>query len=307
MQESVKLTSNLIQTRYAQKQIKLVITDVDGTLASFWDYFVPAIREFLREISIKTEIPVHQLAEDIGRVIARRGTHEYPWMLEETSFAWKYFQDEPARFTELFVMPFWHTLERNRNKYLRPYPEVINTLVELKRRGLTIVALTDAPDYIARKKHQQIFDGLIDALYAPELVEPQTTDIWKPISVEYGLARVQEMRESTKNLKTQFNTLPAGFAKPNPAGIDKILSDFNLYPQEAILIGNNLAKDGAAAARRGVKFVWAQYGNNLPAEYEELVHHALKPEGNAPVEFPLPMSLVAATAARYDEILKHIQ
>lgn len=32
---------------------KLVITDVDGTLSSFWDYFVPAIRDFVREMRSK--------------------------------------------------------------------------------------------------------------------------------------------------------------------------------------------------------------------------------------------------------------
>ncbi len=32
----------------AKSKTKLVITDVDGTLASFWDYFVPAIRDFFK-------------------------------------------------------------------------------------------------------------------------------------------------------------------------------------------------------------------------------------------------------------------
>lgn len=292
--------------KYAKQQIRLVITDVDGTLASFWDYFVPAIREFLRDISIKTDIPASQLAEDIGRVIDRRGTHEYPWMLEETSFAWKHFANDPEKFTELFVMPFWQTIDQNRKKYLRPYPEVLSTLIELKKRGLKVVALTDAPDYFTRKNHLQTFDGLLDAVYAPELAEPQPSDIWQPISLEYGRTRVRELRQFTKDLHTELRTLPTNYAKPDPSGIDKILDDFDIYPQEAILIGNNLAKDGSAAASRGVKFIWAQYGNNLPAEYEEIVHHSLKPEGIVPAEFPLPMSLVAATAARYDEVLKHI-
>src|ERR1043166_4304452 len=60
------------------QRTKLVITDVDGTLTSFWDYFVPAVRDFLKEISVRLDLPVTELAEDIGRIIQRRGTHEYP-------------------------------------------------------------------------------------------------------------------------------------------------------------------------------------------------------------------------------------
>jgi FMN phosphatase YigB (HAD superfamily) len=180
--------------RNPSQRAKLVITDVDGTLASFWDYFVPAIREFLREISVKLDTPVSELAEDIGRVIDRRGTHEYPWLLEETSFAWKHFSKNPDKFREIFVRPFWHALDVNRTKYLRPFPQVLHTLAELKKEGIKVVALSDAPDYMARIRNQQIFDGLLDAVYALETVEPTSDDIWQPISLEHGRARVQEMR-----------------------------------------------------------------------------------------------------------------
>src|SRR5688572_28895245 len=86
---------------------KLVITDVDGTLASFWDYFVPAMRDFLKDISLRLDRPISQLAEDIGRVVDRRGTHEYPWLLEETGFAWSHFADRPDEFVRDYVVPFW--------------------------------------------------------------------------------------------------------------------------------------------------------------------------------------------------------
>ncbi|MBS2001795.1 MAG: HAD family hydrolase [Cyanobacteria bacterium SZAS LIN-5] len=292
--------------RNPSQRAKLVITDVDGTLASFWDYFVPAIREFLREISVKLDTPVSELAEDIGRVIDRRGTHEYPWLLEETSFAWKHFSKNPDKFREIFVRPFWHALDVNRTKYLRPFPEVLQTLAALKKEGIKVVALSDAPDYMARIRNQQIFDGLLDAVYALETVEPGVDEIWQPISLEHGRARVKEMRAATSNLQTKFHVLPVSYEKPNPAGVDRVLADFDVYPQEAIFVGDSLTKDGLAAARRGIKFVWAHYGNHLPAEYEELVNYSLKPEGEDSIKRPVPMSLVTAVAARYDELLNHI-
>ena len=78
--KSATLSGN---NRYNSVKTKLVITDVDGTLASFWDYFVPAMRDFLRDLSSRSNKPSHELAQDIGHIIERRGSHEYPWLLEE--------------------------------------------------------------------------------------------------------------------------------------------------------------------------------------------------------------------------------
>lgn len=302
----LKEEQHLSLLRNSGVRTKLIITDVDGTLASFWDYFVPAIRDFLREISVKLNTPVSELAEDIGRIIDRRGTHEYPWLLEETSFAWKHFARRPEQFRDDFVKPFWAALDSNRSKYLRPFPQVLHTLASLKAQGVKIVALSDAPEYMARVRNQQIFDGLLDAVYALETVEPTSGDIWQPISLEHGRERVKELRASTEKLKSKFEILPFSYEKPNPAGVDRVLADFDVYPQETVFVGDSLSKDGLVAARRGIRFVWAHYGNHLPAEYEELVNYSLKPEGEEIVKRPVPMSLVTAVAARYDELLHHV-
>jgi FMN phosphatase YigB (HAD superfamily) len=284
---------------------KLVITDVDGTLASFWDYFVPAIRDFLREISVKLDTPVISLAEDIGRIVDRRGTHEYPWLLEETSFAWEYFADCPQDFIKDFVRPFWGALDSNRAKYLRPYPQVLETLTELKRKGIAVVALSDAPEYMARARNKQMFDGLLDAVYALETQEPDTKDIFQPITLAHGRRRVNAIRKATTDIKSKVVVLPKHYEKPSPHGLDQVLKDFGVLPHEAIFVGDSLTKDGLVAASRGIRFVWAHYGHHLPAEYEEIIHYSLKPEG-AESTPPSAVPLVLAIAARYDELLNHV-
>lgn len=289
---------------------KLVITDVDGTLSSFWDYFVPAMRDFLRDLSARLNMPISQLAEDIGRVIDRRGTHEYPWLLEETGFAWSNFAKRPEDFIRDFVKPFWEALDANRSKYLRPYPQVLETLEELKRRGIKIVALSDAPDYMARIRNKQIFDGLLDAVYALETVEPGETEVWQPITLEHGRSRLAALTNSTKNLKTKLNVLPQSYEKPCPNGLDMVLKDFGVFPYETIFIGDSLAKDGMVAASRGIRYIWAHYGHQLPAEYDEMVNHSLRPETVEPKLSVQPglesTPIVEAIAARYDELLNHL-
>lgn len=285
---------------------RLVITDVDGTLSSFIDYFVPAIRDYLRDLSKRVNQSVEELAADIGHVIERRGTHEYPWLLEETSFAWKHYADDPDTFVAEFVEPFWEALDRNRARYLRPFPNVLETLSELKERGVRIIALSDAPEYMARTRNKQIFDGLLDAVYALETVEPLKDDVYRPITLDYGRRRVKQMRESARTA-TAFHILPQSYEKPCPSGLDRVLADQGVFPQEALFIGDSLSKDGMVAASRGIRFLWAHYGHQVPAEYEEMVNYSLKPRRDDDrVKPQLPAHLITSVAARYDEVLNYI-
>jgi FMN phosphatase YigB (HAD superfamily) len=296
----------------ARPQTRLVITDVDGTMASFWDYFVPAIRDFVRDISPRLNKSALELSRDIGHVIERRGTHEYPWLLEETEFAWTHFKDDPDTFIEEFVKPFWQAVDANRAKYLRPFPNVLSTLQELKAQGVKVVALSDAPEYMARVRNKQIFDGLLDAVYSLATIEPDVDDPYRPITLQHGRERVASLRESTRDLQTRLHILPFSYEKPCPHGLDQVLKDFDVYPQECLFIGDSLAKDGIVAASRGIKFVWAHYGSSLSAEYEEIVDHYLKPEITQPKvstlgnKKSLPPELITAVAARYDELLNLI-
>lgn len=285
---------------------KLVITDVDGTLSSFWDYFVPAIRDFLREVSKEVNVPIDDLAQDIGHVIERRGTHEYPWLLEETSFAWKHFENRPEEFVNCFVKPFWDSLDSNRAKYLRPFPGVAETITQLKSQGICVVALSDAPDYMARTRNKQLFDGLLDAVYALNTCEPEKDDIYQPITLDFGRQRLAALLEESNDVRSRFQILPQKCEKPCPDGLDAILAHFDVYPQECLFIGDSLSKDGIVAASRGIRFIWAHYGHHVPAEYEEIVRYSLKPRREDTVSKQLPDHLITAVAARYEEVLNHI-
>jgi FMN phosphatase YigB (HAD superfamily) len=88
--------------------------------------------------------------------------------------------------------------------------------------------------------------------------------------------------------------------------LDRILEDFQVFPQECIYIGDSLAKDGMVAASRGIRFIWAHYGISLPAEYEELVNSSLKPAVEQRLEKSLPQELITAVAARYDDLMQFI-
>ncbi len=116
-------------------------------------------------------------------------------------FAWANFEDEPEVFIKEFVKPFWEAVDENRSKYLRPYPMVLETLEALKRKGVKVVALSDAPEYMARVRNKQIFDGLLDAVYSLETVEPEKHDPFRPISFTHGRERVAQLRRKLPTCK----------------------------------------------------------------------------------------------------------
>lgn len=289
-----------------EHKTKLIITDVDGTLASFWDYFVPAMRQYLGYIKNEIDVPISDFTKDLGAIIDACGTHEYPWLLESTEFARQKYAGRPQEFTDKFVRPFWDALDENRSKYLRPFPGVLETLYELRSKGLKIVALSDAPDHMARVRNKQIFNGLLDAVYALDTPEPEKWQLFDENALEFGRQRVSKLREACADSISPLTTLPVHYEKPNALGIDRVMEDFGVFPHEVIFVGDSVVKDGLAAASRGVRFVWAHYGTNLPAEYDEMIHYSLKPEAKEASAQPYLLPPAVAVAARYDELLNHV-
>lgn len=287
--------------------VKLIITDVDGTLASFWDYFAPAMREYIVYLREKVGDDAVVFAKEIGHVMHKRGTHEHPWALEETQFARRYSHD-PQQFRAEFVDPFWKLLDTNRYNYLRAFPGVIETLKGLKQLGLKIVALSDAPEHMAIARNKQCFNGLLDAVYALENVVPSHEELFHPDALPFGHERIQHLRNEAIEATTPLIAIPKVFEKPNPSGIDRILNDFDVCPDEVLMIGDSLAKDGMVAAARSIRFIWAHYGVHLPAEYDMLVNGLLKPEEamNLSAEVKDESPKPVAVAARFEEIGRHL-
>ncbi|HEY9777990.1 MAG TPA: HAD family hydrolase [Planktothrix sp.] len=285
---------------------KLVITDVDGTLASFWDYFVPAMREYLDHTRSQLDVPVEMFTKDLGKIIDERGTHEFPWLLECTEFARQQYSGRPQEFFDRYVRPFWESLDENREKYLRPFPMVVETLEALKSQGIKIVALSDAPEYMARVRNKQLFNGVLDAVYALDTPEPAPKHLFDPSGLEYGRGRIKSLRASCVDCISPIKVLPLDYEKPSAMGVDRILEDFGVLPHEVIFIGDSVVKDGMVAASRGMRFIWAHYGITLPAEYDQMIHYSLKPEAKEPAPQPYLLPPAVAVAARYDEVLNHI-
>ncbi len=106
--------------------------------------------------------------------------------------------------------------------YVKPYPDVIPTLKKLKKKGLKLAIVTDAP----RLKAYMRLDSM------------GITDFF---DVVVGF-------EDT------------GEAKPSSLPFRKALKELNVKPEEAIMVGDWPEKDILGAQKAGMKACWASYG-----------------------------------------------
>ncbi len=246
-------------TKSRRVPIKAVITDMDGTLYSWVDYIVPALEAMVRSLETTTGMPRIRIVQSLKEVYEKYGTNEYAFAIQESQIFHEFSYDFDS-FNNLVIWPARRAFSEARRQYLRPYRGVVEGLAGLADRGMTTIALTDAPRGPAERRLKQLeIDTYFDALYAlegfplPDLVDEAVKEREKAGYYRSAVPTVVE--------------LPGEFEKPSPEGIRRILSDLGLGIEEVVMVGDNLKKDMAAAAAAGVLGVWAEYGTYIPPEY----------------------------------------
>jgi phosphoglycolate phosphatase len=239
---------------------RAVVTDLDNTLYSWVDYIVPSLEAMVASLASTTGLPRVRIVQALKAVYAKYESNEYPFAIQESGIFEPYEADFDS-FNALVLRPARDAFRAAREKYLRPYPGVRETLDALRGRGLRVVGLTDAPRNAAelRLKHLKL-DGHFDALYTlPGYPLPENVDPEIRRKEEAGLYRS----------RTPVIELPHAAEKPSPDGLARILSDFGLAGAEVLYVGDNVKKDMPVAEVCGAVGVWAEYGTYVSGEYRE--------------------------------------
>ena len=240
--------------------LRAVVTDLDNTLYPWVDYIVPSLEAMVASLETTTGLPRIRIVQSLKAVYTKYDSNEYPFAVQESDLFQPYEQD-PDSFLTLVVEPARRAFREARERYLRPYPGVVAALEEIRRRGLALVALSDAPRNAAELRLKWLhLDGHFDALYTlpgyplPEHVDPRIR---------------QKEAAGHYRARTRVVELPRDSEKPNPAGLRRVLADLALAPAEVLYVGDNVTKDMPVAAACGVLGVWAEYGTYVSAEYRE--------------------------------------
>jgi phosphoglycolate phosphatase len=275
-------------------RIRAVVTDLDNTLYPWVDYIVPSLEAMVGSLEATTGQPRIRIVQALKAVYTKYDSNEYPFAIQESDLFAPYERDFDS-FQRLVIDPARRAFKAARERYLRPYPGVVETLDAIRRRGLRLVALTDAPRNAAELRLKWLgLDGHFDALYTlpgyalPENVDPEI-----------------KRREQAGHYRsrTPVVELPREAEKPSPEGLARILRDLEVPAGATVYVGDNLAKDMPVAEACGALGVWAEYGTYVSAEYRERLaiisaqsvtrRHVSEEPARRPRRWPLAISSFA--------------
>ena len=241
-------------------RIRAVVTDLDNTLYPWVDYIVPSLEAMVASLAATTGLPRIRIVQSLKAVYTKYESNEYPFAIQESDLFSPYERD-PDSFLHLVVEPARRAFKEARERFLRPYPGVAASLDAVRERGLSLIALTDAPRNAAELRLKWLgLDRHFDALYTlpgyplPAHVHP---DIRRRQAAGHYRGRAEVVE------------LPREAEKPSPIGLQRVLADFELEPSEVVYVGDNLVKDMVVARECGVLGVWAEYGTYVSNEYRE--------------------------------------
>jgi phosphoglycolate phosphatase len=115
--------------------IRAVVTDLDNTLYPWVDYIVPSLEAMVASLVATTGQPRIRVVQSLKAVYTRYESNEYPFAIQESDLFQPYAQD-PESFLMLVVEPARRAFKEARERYLKPYPGVAETLEAVRRRGL---------------------------------------------------------------------------------------------------------------------------------------------------------------------------
>ncbi len=245
----------------------LLVTDIDNTLFDWVAYYVNAFTALLEKVGQLTNVPYATLAEESKQVFIAHGSIEYPFLAQELPAVIKHCGDDIDGMLNDVVRPARDEFLKAAEPFLRPYPAVIDSLKKFRQAmpGVPVVALTDAPRYVAMWKLNKLgLLDLFDAVYG--LPDPRL-----PTSPSHGRVKVdpeillKHLQQSNFGFKGKIRILPEDYEKPGTRGLKTVLMDYDMdedakHRSAVVWVGDNLRKDVGLGRRLGVRTAWASYG-----------------------------------------------
>jgi len=242
-------------------RITTVITDLDNTLYDWLEMWGAAFGAMLGVLVERSGVPQPVIEADARAVHQKHGTTEYAFLIQALpSLQRKHPGKDLCEVYGDAIQAFRTARERS----LRLFPSVFETLCRLKAQGCLVVGYTDSRAFYAGYRARKLgLDGLLDYLYSPP-------DHDLPGGTNIEAIRSQP-REAYEFQKTVHRLLPEGEVKPNAKVLADIMEDVGADPEQSIYVGDSLVKDIAMAQEAGVTDVFARYGVMQHREEYELL------------------------------------
>ncbi len=196
-------------------KFKAIIFDLDNTLIDFMKMKREACKAAVKAMIKKgLKLPFKQAYKILIKTYFKVG-------IESDKAFEKFLEEQGFKDEKILAAGIQAYLEEKR-KFLKPYPKVKQTLGKLKKQGLKLAIVTDAPKL---KAYQRIISLGIDNYF----------------NFVIG-------KEDTGKVKASLEPLKLALKK------------LVLKPEEVILVGDSIERDIKPAKKLGIKTVLAKYG-----------------------------------------------
>ena len=233
-----------------RKIVDTIILDLDNTLFDWVEVWYATFEPIYAEILKVTGQPASEIELDIQSVHRARRTSEYSFLLEELEALKEIRAKGDVR--DVFKDAI-DASRRGRDQTLRLYPSVFNSLWELKKKGVQIVAYTESMAFYSGYRLKRFgLDGVIDVMFSP-----QDHDLPKGITLD----KLRRLPDEFYELQvTKSRHTPPGELKPNPRVLIDIIKAVGARIERCAYVGDSVFKDMAMARDVGVLDVYAKYG-----------------------------------------------
>jgi FMN phosphatase YigB (HAD superfamily) len=237
---------------------KLLVCDLDNTLYDWIAYFVPAFYAMVDCVVAITGCDRNKLLDDFRVVHQQHHDSEQPFALLETETIKQIYANVSRDAVVRELDSALHVFNSQRKQNLRLHAGVKETLELLRHHGVKLVAHTESKLFgaVDRLERLELFEffARIYCRERPVSILPKAED-WLS---RFPMEKIVELSPDQ--------------TKPNPAVLAEICAAEAVSRDDAVYIGDSVARDVLMAKRAGVFAVWAAYGaEHSPAMYDALV------------------------------------
>ena len=237
----------------------LLITDLDNTLYDWVSYFAQSFQAMVEELSAVIEVPTEQLQLEFKQLHQKYGDSERPFTILELPSVLECFGDLPMPQLRRKLERPLRVFSQTRERTLHLYPSVSETLETLQKRGVRIVAHTEARTVNAfyRLRYFDIVERFTQLYALESCVGPHPR-----------ISAGAELQPPPGFV----TAVPLEERKPNPSLLLDVCAREGVDPTRAWYVGDSLTRDISMARAAGIRAVWARYGTRRdPALWDALV------------------------------------
>lgn len=238
----------------------IAYVDLDDNAHRWTEPHAEAMLASAETIQRITELPMKTIEESMMHSYGEAGTFDNKFLVQTMPalFEWsKAIEDERERYIRTLDLGFTvqSTYEHTFEKYFGLFPGIEEALKTLKENGVTVIALTDSPEYKAIRR--MILSGSLpyfDHIYA----RPNPTIDDYPESVHYERERE---RAGVYDIGIPVTTLPKPKCETNLAELSGRSEDFIAH--RAVVTGDSFESDIVTASRNGcpgILSTWKKIG-----------------------------------------------